>query len=90
MRGSGPPAYPASTQQILELRDQGLTWTEVAEQGDMTVSGTWSRYWMARPPKSQRLGRWQQVLTDTLDKNLAIGVRAAVAIISVELLPGLS
>jgi IS30 family transposase len=25
MRLSGPPAHPASTQQILELRDQGLT-----------------------------------------------------------------
>ena len=90
MRGSGPPAYPASNSGSSSFVTKGLTWTEVAEQGDMTVSGTWSRYWMARPPKSQRLGRWQQVLTYTLDKNLAIGVRAAVAIISVELLPGLS
>ena len=31
---SGPPAHPASTEQILELRDQGLTWSEVAEQVD--------------------------------------------------------
>ena len=38
MRRGGPPAHPASTQQILELRDQGLTWTEVAEQVGMTVS----------------------------------------------------
>jgi hypothetical protein len=32
MRRGGPAAHPASTQQILELRDQGMTWTEVAEQ----------------------------------------------------------
>jgi hypothetical protein len=62
----------------LELRDQGLTWTEVAKQVDMTVSGAWSRYRKARPPKPRRLGRWQQVLADALDQNLAIGVRAAV------------
>ena len=79
MRRGGPPAHPASTQQILELRDQGLTWPEIAEQVDMTVSGAWSRYRRARPPKSPRLGRWQQVLADALDQNLAIGVRAAVA-----------
>jgi hypothetical protein len=74
----GAPAHPASTQQILELRDRGLTWNEVAKQVDMTVSGAWSRYRRARPPKSQRLGRWQQVLVDALDQNVAIGVRAAV------------
>jgi hypothetical protein len=51
----------------------------VAEQVDMTVSGAWSRYRKARPPKPPRLGRWQQVLADALDQNLAIGVRAAVA-----------
>ena len=45
----------------------------------MTVSGAWSRYRRARPPKTPRLGRWQQVLADALDKHLAIGVRAAVA-----------
>ena len=27
----GAPAQPASTQQIVELRDQGLTWRDVAE-----------------------------------------------------------
>jgi hypothetical protein len=79
MMPRGPPAHPASTQQILELRDQGLTWNEVAQQVDMTASGAWSRYRKARPPKSPRLGRWQQVLADALDQNLAIGVRAAVA-----------
>ena len=79
MRRASPHAYSASTQQILELRDQGLAWNEVAKQVDMTVSGAWSRYRRARPPKSPRLGRWQQVLADALDQNLAIGVRAAVA-----------
>lgn len=71
--------HPASTKQILKLRDEGLTWPEIAEQVDMTVSAAWSRYRRARPPKSPRLGRWQQVLADALDQNLAIGVRAAVA-----------
>jgi len=37
MRRGGASAHPASTQQILELRDQGLTWNEIAEQVDMTV-----------------------------------------------------
>ena len=75
----GAPPQAASTQQILELRDHGLTWTEVAEQVGMTVSGVWSRYKRARPSKPSRLGRWQQVLADALDQNLAIGVRAAIA-----------
>ena len=44
IRRSGPPAHFASTDQIVELRDQGLTWNEVAKQVDMTVSGAWSRY----------------------------------------------
>src|SRR5688572_798222 len=79
MRRGGPPAHPASTEQILELRDQGLTWPEIAEQVDMTVSGAWSRNRRAQPPKSPRLGRWQQVLADALDQTLAVGVRAAVA-----------
>ena len=79
MRRSGHPAHAASNQQVVELRDQGLTWNEVAKQVDMTVSGAWSRYRRARPPKPPRLGRWQQVLADALDQNLAIGVRAAVA-----------
>jgi predicted DNA-binding transcriptional regulator AlpA len=50
-----------STQQISVLREQGLTWSEVAEQVGMTVSGAWSRYQRAQPPKRPRLGRWQQV-----------------------------
>lgn len=37
-RSSGPPGHPVSTKQILELRDRGLPWNEVAEQVDMTVS----------------------------------------------------
>jgi Sigma-70, region 4/Helix-turn-helix domain len=79
MRRGGASAHPASTQQIFELRDQGLTWPEIAEQVGMTVSGAWSRYQRARPPKFPRLGRWQQVLAEALDENLAFGVRAAVA-----------
>jgi hypothetical protein len=75
MRRGAPPAHPASTQQILKLRDQGLTWPEIAAQVDMTVSGAWSRYRRAQPPKPPRLGRWQQVLADALEHNLAIGVR---------------
>ena len=56
-----------------------MTWNEIAKQVDMTVSGAWSRYRRARPPERPRLGRWQQVLADALDQNLAVGVRAAVA-----------
>ena len=61
MRRSGPPAHSASTDQIVELRDQGLTWSQVAEQVDMAVSGAWSSYRRARPPGFPRLGRWQQI-----------------------------
>jgi transcriptional regulator with XRE-family HTH domain len=75
----GAHAHDASTDQILQLRDQGLSWSGVAEQVGMTRSAAWSRYRRARPPKPQRLGRWQQVLADALDQNLAVGARAAVA-----------
>jgi hypothetical protein len=34
MRSGGRLSHAASTQRILELRDQGLTWTDVAEQVD--------------------------------------------------------
>jgi hypothetical protein len=78
MRPVGAPNQPASTQEILDLRDKGLTWTEVAKQVDMTVSVAWSRYRKARPPKPPCLGRWQQVFAGALDQNLAVGVRAAV------------
>jgi len=73
MRRGGPPAHSASTQEILELRDQGLTWNEIAEQVDMTVSGAWSRYLRAQPPKPAPLGRWQQVLADALEENVLLG-----------------
>ncbi len=56
MRRGGPQAHPASTEQILELRDRGVTWTEVAEQVDMTVSGAWSSYRRARRAKVLTLG----------------------------------
>jgi hypothetical protein len=51
LRRSGPPAHSASTDQIVELHDQGLTWSQVAKQFDMTISGVWGRYRRARPPK---------------------------------------
>jgi hypothetical protein len=79
LRRGGPQAHPASTEQIVELRGQGLTWKEVAERVGMTVSGAWRRYRRAQPSKSPRLGRWQHVLADALDQNHAIGVQAAVA-----------
>ena len=51
---------------------------------DMTVSGAWSRYRRARPPKSPRLGRWQQVLATPLTRTLRlVSVRRSL-IISVE------
>jgi len=68
----GAPSHPASTQQILELRDQGVAWTEVAEQVDMTVSGAWSRYRRARPPDQPRLAVGSRCSPRT-DQNLAIG-----------------
>jgi hypothetical protein len=79
MRPVGAPTHPASTQEILDLRDQGLTWTEVAKQVNMTVSGALSRYRKARPPKPPRLGRWQQIFAEALDQNLVVGVRATVS-----------
>ena len=57
MRQGGPPAHTASTARILELRDQDLSWTEVAEQVGMTRSGAWSRYRKARPSKSHYHGQ---------------------------------
>jgi hypothetical protein len=50
-RSGGPPTHPASTQQILELHDQGLSWNEVAKRVDMTVSGAWS--WYRKAPATQ-------------------------------------
>ena len=38
----------------------------------MTVSGAWSRYRRARPPKSPRLGRWQQVSPTHLTRSLPL------------------
>jgi lambda repressor-like predicted transcriptional regulator len=52
----GAPAHPASTDQIVRLRDQGLTWSQVAKQVDMTVSGVWSRYRKARPARAAMVG----------------------------------
>lgn len=46
----GALAHPASTKEILELRERGLTLHEVAKRVDITVSGAWSRYRKARLP----------------------------------------
>jgi hypothetical protein len=79
MRRGGPPAHPASTEQIIELRDQGLTWPEIAEQVDMTVSGALSRYRRARPPKSHAWADGSRFSPTPLTRTLRLGVRAAVA-----------
>ena len=51
--------------------------------------------WCLELPEGQAteahtVGRWQQVLADAFDENLAIGVRRPSLIISVEPQPGLS
>jgi hypothetical protein len=80
IRRSGPPAHTGSTEQILELRDRGLTWNDVAGQIDMTVPGAWMEPLPAGPAaEAGGLGRWQQVLADALDQNLAIVSVPAVA-----------
>jgi hypothetical protein len=90
MRRGGASAHPASTQQILDLRDRGLTWPEIAEQVGMTVSGAWSRHRRARPSKPPQLGRWQQVLADALDQTWQLACGRRSLIISAECPPGLS
>ena len=86
----GAPAHPASTQQIFELRDQGLTWPEIAEQVDMTVSGAWTRYRRARPPKSQGLAVGSRCSPTPWTRTLRLGFVQPLLIISVERPPGLS
>ena len=89
-RGGGPSAPPASTEQIRELRDQGLTWNEVATQVDMTVSGAWSRYRKARPSKSPRLDVGSRFSRTPLTRTLPLASVLPSLIISVEPPPGLS
>jgi hypothetical protein len=90
MRRGGPPAHPASTQQILELRDQGLTWNEIAEQVDMTVSGAWSRYRRAGPPSPLVWAVGSRFSSTPLTKTLRLVSGRRSLIISVEPPPGLS
>jgi hypothetical protein len=85
MRGGGPTAHPASTQQILELRDKRPDLDGDSKTVGMTVSGAWSTYQRARPPKPPTWGRWQKVLADALDHNLAIASERLWLIISGEL-----
>jgi hypothetical protein len=79
MRRGGPPAHPTSKEQILELRDQGLTWTEVGRTGGNDCFGCIEPLPKGLPPMPPRLGRWQEILAEGAGPNLAIGVRAAVA-----------
>ena len=90
MRRGGPSAHPASTQQILELRDQGLTWPEIAEQVDMTVSGAWSRYRRARPPNPHAWAVGSRFSPTHLTRTLPLVSGRRSLIISVERPPGLS
>ena len=48
------------------------------------MSGVWSRYRRARPPKPPRLGRWQQVLADALIRTWPLASERPSLIISVE------
>jgi hypothetical protein len=64
----------------LHTTDYGAPWPRPElERGGQAgrYDGFRRRYRRARPPESPPLGRWQQVLADGLEKNLAIGVRAA-------------
>jgi hypothetical protein len=90
MRSVGAVTHAASTQEILDLRDRGLTLTEVAKRVDMTVSGAWSRDRNARPPKQPRQGRWQQVFAEALDQTLRLVFEQPLLIISAEPTPELS
>jgi hypothetical protein len=56
----------------------------------MTVSGAWSLYRRARPPKPPRLGRWQRVLADPLTRTTRLVSGQVSLIISVEPPGGLS
>jgi hypothetical protein len=59
LRRGGSPARPASTQQIVELRDQGLTWTDVAEHVKYDCFRCLEPHRKALPPQPPRLGRLQ-------------------------------
>jgi hypothetical protein len=80
----GPPAHHASTREMLELRDQGLTWTEVATQVDMTVSGVGRRCRRARPPKPQRVGDGSRCSPTPSIKTLRLAYEQRLLIVLVE------
>jgi hypothetical protein len=75
---------------ILDLRDRGLTWPEIAEQVGMTVSGAWSRHQRARRQSlhSWAVGSRSSPTPLTKTWQLACGRRSL--IISAECPPGLS
>jgi predicted transcriptional regulator len=88
MRRGGPPAHPASTEQILELRDRGLSWNEVAKQVGMTRSGAWSRYGRLGRPGPHAWAVGSRFLPTRLTRTLRLVSVQPWLIISVEPHPG--
>jgi hypothetical protein len=68
----GAHGHDASTDQILQLRGQGISWTEVAEQVGMTRSGAWSRYRRARPPNPNAWAVGSRYLPTPLTRTLRL------------------
>jgi hypothetical protein len=73
------PTYPASTQQILELRDRGLTWSQVAKQAGMTVRVPWRPLPEVPTPEAATPGRLAAGARRRPRPNPCRGVRAALA-----------
>jgi hypothetical protein len=90
MRRGGPPAHPASTEQMRELRDQRLTWNEVAEQIDMTVSGAWAGTGGPCRPSLHAWADGSRCSPTPLTRTLRLVLGQPSLIISAELPPGLS
>jgi hypothetical protein len=67
---SSPHHYDADDHRVATIAR--IRWNLRAAKGSVSRA-------VDTPPKSPRLGRWQQVLADAPDQNLAFGVRAAVA-----------
>jgi lambda repressor-like predicted transcriptional regulator len=44
LRRGGPRRHDVDTQQILDLRDQGMSMAAIAAQVGMSVPGVWARY----------------------------------------------
>ena len=63
--------------------------THAHHQGHEDLSAQQSRYRRAQPPKSPRLGRWQQVLAEALDQNLCAKPARRNPVISLSLSSGM-